>query len=109
MKLEMTGVVEAYGERKGMSYFVDISGKSLHDEIERVFGLDYEGDLVVCLAHGGDESLYSGEISIYRGFTGTDVTPGDPPEITVGGVDLFAKFYELDGQIVHVRIDDGRK
>jgi hypothetical protein len=101
--LEFTGVVDAF-DSLGMYAYVSIGGVNFAREIEETFGEDAK--LTVMIAHGGDEQLYKGEFEFYGGFTGTDVTPGDPPEIMIGDADLMDNLYDMDGKIVHLRVDD---
>jgi hypothetical protein len=101
--LELTGVVNMSGG-SWSSTDVEIGGRCLITEIENFFGSDPA--VVVTLAHGGDQSLYEGKSYMSTGWGGTDVTPGDPPDFTLGDINILEKLEELDGQVVHVRIEE---
>jgi hypothetical protein len=45
-------------------------------------------------------------VAIFHGFTGTDVTPGDPPEIIIGDIDLVKNLYDLDGREVILIVEE---
>jgi hypothetical protein len=72
--------------------------------------------LTVMLASGGDEALYRGTAHMSQGSQGySSLTPGSGPDMWIGGAeeyphphsDLHEKLVALDGQTVHLRIDDG--
>jgi hypothetical protein len=109
--LEITGEINAWdGHSRTMRAFPSIGERDLIQAIEDTFGsVDGERSFAVMLGYGGDVSLYgsySGLSSVESGWTGTEVTPGDPPVILLGGLDLLDKLQDLDGTIVHLRIEE---
>lgn len=75
------------------------------------------------LAHDGDEELYRGRVGVWEGDRGySELTPGSGPVIEIWNydfdgnpldddgertVDLVDRLEELDGQTVHLPVDDG--
>jgi hypothetical protein len=54
----------------------------------------------------GVEPLAEGPLWAIHGFGGTDVTPPESPEITVGDFDLLKRLYDLDGRDVILIVED---
>ena len=122
--LELTGKVteEAFGPTRP-SRGGKLSGPLVGDRhivaaIRETFPDIYPGDeqhdwdngkrLTVILAVGGSQELYAGKSEAeYGEKTWSDLTPGSPPTMTVGSMDLIGRLNDLAGQTVTIRIDDG--
>lgn len=71
-----------------------INGRDVIKEIDETF----RGKGVTVLF--GIDPVAEGDVYASKGWGGTDVTPGDPPELYVGNIDLLAKLYGYDGRTV---------
>jgi hypothetical protein len=81
-----------------------IGGRGVVTEIEKTFGRN-PPPLEFVLAK---EVVARGEVEAYHGWAGTEVTPGDPYEVSVGDVDnLFYRdgpIGKLEGETVALLI-----
>jgi hypothetical protein len=85
----------------------NIGGRDVIDEIEAIWRESHT-ELTVYLGTQGTENrekLAEGRSDIYHGFCGSEVTPADPAEIRVGGIDLLAKLREHDDEFVVLIIE----
>lgn len=103
--VELTGVVVAKGEcpeaegRWGSA--PTIGGRCVS------CALDEFRDVSATLASGGDPSLYEGYAYSDHGSRGwSEYTPGEAPTIEVDDFDLWSRLVELDGQVVHLRLEE---
>src|SRR5687767_6543737 len=98
--LELTGVVDS-NDPEYNKWRVEniegplIGGRFVIEAIRETFDDDRVASLkgvTVTLACGGDEHLYRGDGYACEGDNGySALTPGEPPDIYVGGVDLIEK------------------
>lgn len=119
--LEMTGVVgdcdlDCDKWRLGNVEGPSIGGVRVIAAFHDTFPENGTVDVTVLLAHGGDASLYRGEMWAAEGDQGySSWTPGSSPDIWAGAsdergnpsFDLYERLVELEGQTVTLRIDDG--
>jgi hypothetical protein len=123
--LELAGTVEFHEEDYG-DYNEDrvgplIGGVTFIDRLHEVFpetrlGRSPRSKLTVMLASGGDPALYYGTAWACDGDPHySTLTPASSPDIWVGGpvegeegrwTDLYSKLRDLEGQTVHLRVDD---
>lgn len=93
----------------GWDTFPTIGGVSIHEELEKEFDeIDfsrYDSDSQRFKVMLGADPVAEGRMSAWTGWVGTDVTPGDPPEMFVGGVDVLRHLRELDGRTVALSVE----
>lgn len=101
-----------------LSGTVDYYAGGLCDVGPRVGGLDVIAQIAERwpYRHGGGtpavkvflgvEPIATGPVWAIHGFGGTDVTPYECPEITVGGIDLLNRLEALDGREVLLIVED---
>jgi hypothetical protein len=111
-KLVLEGVVEAHGGEHICEVSPEIGGVNVITEIEKMFGTfggaGQKGRVTLGVehapgTHGGFGA--SGAVWSVHGFGGTDVTPYEPPEITVGGIDVLQRLYDADGKFVILEVE----
>lgn len=104
-QLRFDGVLE-YSDSWHMMSGPSIAGRDVIAEIHDMWPivpLRSEPNVAVTL---GVEPAAQGELWAAHGFTGTDVTPGDPPEITIGDWNLLERLYDLDGREVILILEE---
>lgn len=115
--LRLVGVVDAHGwhDPRSMSIDATIGGVPVATTINETFRKPDDkkyrnAEMPPVRVMLGVEPIAHGRISAYQGWTGTDVTPGDPPQIIVGdwgGFDLYEKLErEWDGREVVLEITE---
>jgi hypothetical protein len=111
-KLVLEGVVEAHGGEHICEVSPTIGGANVVSEIEELFGrfggAGQKARVTLGVEHAPgthDGFGASGAIWSIHGFGGTDVTPYEPPEITVGGIDVLSKLYDADGKFVILEVE----
>lgn len=91
--LELTGIVTLGGNEP------HIGGVSIADRVREAF--PELGALTACVASGGSDDLYA------AGSGGATPTPDFAPTLWLGDArQVGERLSALDGQIVHVRVDD---
>lgn len=91
-----------------LPYDRHLAGPTIGGELVLDLLEDHDENVVLVLAYGGDQTLYVGEIEAVSGLRGYGPqTPGEPPVIKVGGRDVLELMEELDGQLVHLRMEVG--
>lgn len=105
--IELTGTVDVDGncenghDKGHWGNAPTIGGRCVVCAIESM-----ERNLAIMLAYGGDEALYRGHAWADHGSRGwSSWTPAEPPMIVVGDFDLRERLAELDGKMVHLRLD----
>jgi hypothetical protein len=104
-KLELSGIVDAYGwdsQGNWPSTSPVVGGVRVIDALEETFGAA-KSRVRVWL---GVEALASGKLWTCHGFAGTDVTPAESPEISVGDIDVLDRLRDLDEREVVLIIED---
>lgn len=100
------GEVDAYGYDTDLcDVSPTIGGRNVIGEVEVIWPWRGSGapkpEVEVLL---GVEPIATGRLWTLHGFGGTEVTPAEPPEFTVGEFDLIARLRELDGRTVALLI-----
>lgn len=108
--LELAGVVDAYGG--GLcDVGPRIGGVDVIEAIDKRWPPSHgnRGKRDVVRVFLGVEPVAEGPLWALHGFGGTDVTPADSPEITVGDYDLIYALNDLDGREVLLVVEDAEK
>lgn len=103
-EVRFDGEVDAYDWSRDMSAFPSIGGRNVIDEVEAAF--PQGRDVKVTLAIEPVPQAWVGALISEMGWTGTEVTPGDPPVIRVGDVDVLKQLREFDGRTVILIVED---
>lgn len=102
--LRMVGLVTAY-DHDDLDSSPSIGGRMVVDAIVDAFGAErFQANVMLGVEANVGSIRGSGDMEAWWGFTGTDVTPADPPTIHVGGLDLVEKLHELDGREVVLEV-----
>jgi hypothetical protein len=100
--LKFEGTVDVYGGGGLFDVGPTIGDRNITEAIEATFGAYAQPNVRVYL---GIEPLATGKLYSYGGFGGTDVTPAELPEITVGDLDRLGRLHALDGRHVLLVIE----
>lgn len=83
---------------------VEIGGRDVIVALEES-GFDRPQVTVLLMVEGEPHEQFDGKLDADRGWAGTDVTPGDPPIVMVGGSDLLRRLQEFDGRQVALEVE----
>jgi hypothetical protein len=101
MKVEFSGELDAYGYDTDLcDYSPTIAGRNVVSELLDAFGQKWGADKPEVVVYLGVEPVKTGPLWALHGFKGTEVTPPESPEISVGDWDLLKRLGELDGREV---------
>lgn len=95
-ELKFSGTLDLYSGVDFCNTGPFIAGRDVIGEIMDIWSWGHEPhDVKVFL---GVEPIAEGRLWAIHGFGGTDVTPPESPEITVGGIEIIPKLWDLDGR-----------
>jgi hypothetical protein len=102
--LRFDGELDMYGGDRWATG-PEIGGRDVIKEIENVwpYRSNHRHQVRVTL---GVEPVARGGLWAIHGWGGTEITPPDSPEITIGGFDLLDRLRNLDGRYVILIIED---
>lgn len=104
-RLTLEGVVDSYGGCGLFEIGPRIGDVAVAEAVTNQLGFGAKSVKVILMVEAERHLDADGKLSAYPGFSGTDVTPYEPPEVNVGDIHLLGRLSELDGRTVALSIE----